>query len=373
MGPWEQRGRQQGGGMRQGGGVGGEERTWGQGKDVGTEKERGRGAKPWGRGQDVAIRQGHGVGTGQSQWMLTLVSPQEKKLGSIKAPKWGKLSLDGLHGVTPQAPTLCCQTSPPCSPPPWVLEGGPQHHITLTPRQPRWWSPPCPSCTPGLAPTAFFDDVEPSFFLRQTSCKFSCSLYMRFFLLKRKSYCIVLLGPRSSPRGATPGPLSLRPSRACTSVQPGGCAKRECTCTSVRRGGVQGVRASAVCLWNVPGKGVRDVHGSNMRAGSARSRATQGRARAQLRMHVQPGGGTRVHVQWGGGGAGCACATRGEDPGDGGTPHPTGRGKRPSYSCPSLPSFRCISAVFPTSLRPLPFQQPAWEFFPGNTGVAPSR
>lgn len=119
------------------------------------------------------------------------------------------------------------------------------------------------------------------FFLRQTSCKFSCSLYMRFFLLKRKSYCVVLLGPRSSPRGATPGPLSLRPSRACTSVQPGGCAKCECTCTSVRCGGVQGVRASAVCLWNVQGEGVRGVHGGKTRAGSACSRATQGCARVQ--------------------------------------------------------------------------------------------
>lgn len=321
------------------------------------------------------MRQGHGVGMGQSQWMLTLVSPQEKKMGSIKAPEWGKLSLDGLHGVTPQAPTLRCQTSPSCSPPPWVLGGGgAQHHITLTPRQPRWWSPPAPAAPQGWPPLLFLMMLSLLFFLRQTGCKFSCSLYMRFFLLKSKSYCIVLLGLRSSPRGATPGPLGLRPSCACTSVQPGGCAKRECPCTSARRGGVQGVRAPAVRLCNVQGEGVRGVHGGKTRAGSARSRAAQGCARVP-RTHGRATWGWNVCARAVGGGLQGVHVQRGARSWGmgGGTPHPRGRGKWPSYSCPSLPSFRCISAIFPTSLRPLPFQQPAREFFPGNTGVAPSR
>lgn len=101
------------------------------------------------------MRQGHGVGTGQSQWMLTLVSPQEKKLGSIKAPKWGKLSLDGLHGVTPQAPTLRCQTSPPCSPPPWVLGGGTTAHHPDR-QTTKVVEPPLPQLHPRVGPHCFF-------------------------------------------------------------------------------------------------------------------------------------------------------------------------------------------------------------------------
>lgn len=132
----------------------------------------------------------------------------------------------------------------------------------------------------------------------------------------------MLLGPRSSPRGATPGPLSLRPSRACTSVQPGGCAKCECTCTSVRCGGVQGVRASAVCLWNVQGEGVRGVHGGKTRAGSACSRATQGCARVR-RTHARATWGWNACARAVGGVCRVCMCNEGRGAGGWGGAHPT--------------------------------------------------
>lgn len=38
------------------------------------------------------------------------------------------------------------------------------------------------------------------FFLRQTSCKFSCSLYMRFFFIKKEKLLRCAAGPKEQPQ-----------------------------------------------------------------------------------------------------------------------------------------------------------------------------
>lgn len=154
------------------GGAGGKARTRGQRKDVGAEEGSGHGAKTWGQGREAAVGRGLGRGWPEAAGAPTAATPGTNP-GSVKAPRRGRPSPwadpPGTHPALPGGPSPC--------PAPWARSRqGTQTHRPA-PRAAAVVEPPgLPSLPPRSDPAAF-DDVEPSF-LKPTSCKFSCCLYM---------------------------------------------------------------------------------------------------------------------------------------------------------------------------------------------------